>query len=67
MMVIKYYEWLKILPDEKHAIYELCVRDDKSESGVRKIKELDKQSAMAMIADKHMQVVCKNKYGIIWE
>lgn len=67
MMIIKYYEWLKILPDEKHAIYELCERDDNIETGVRKIRNLDKHTAMAMIAEKHMQVVCKNKHGIIWE
>ena len=67
MMIIKYYEWLKIIPDEKHPICELCKRDTDAEDGIRKIKNIDKQTAQRMIEDNHLRVVCKNKYGIIWE
>ena len=67
MMIIKYYEWLKILPDEKHTIYELCKRDPDAEGGVRKIRNIDKATAMAMIAEHHLNIVHRNKYGIIWE
>jgi hypothetical protein len=66
-MIIKYYEWLKIIPHEKHPIYELCKRDADAEDGITKIKNIDKQTAQTMIKDNHLLVVCNNKHGIIWE
>lgn len=67
MMILKYYEWLKILPNEKHAVYELCKRDETAEEGVRKIRTIDRETALEMIATHHLQLVHRNKYGVIWE
>ena len=66
-MILKYYEWLKILPEEKHVVYELCNRDPDAEEGVRRVKYLDKDTAMRMIEDNHLIIRQQNKYGIIWE
>ena len=66
MTIIKYYEWLRIIPDERHVIYELCKRDPESDDGVRKIRNLDKQTALKMIEENTLRIVCKNKHGIIW-
>lgn len=67
MMILKYYEWLKILPEEKHVVYELCNRDPDTEEGVRRVKYLDKDTAMRLIEDNHLIIRQQNKYGIIWE
>ena len=67
MMIIKYFEWLRILPEEKHAIYELCKRDPKEEDGVKRIKTLTREVAKKMIEDNNLHIVQRNKYGIIWE
>lgn len=67
MMIIKYYEWLKILPGEKHCIYEQCRRDPDAENGVRKARTLDRETAKSLIEAHHLHVVHRNKYGAIWE
>lgn len=60
MIIIKYYEWLKIQPDLSDCIYELCTEDFK------KIRQLKKDEARAMIRDNNLVLVHKNKYGAIW-
>lgn len=67
MMIIKYYEWLKILPGEKHSIYEQCERDPKAEDGVRKIRTIDRETAKSLIETHKLHVVQRNKFGVIWE
>ena len=70
MIIIKYYEWLKIQellikknglnPDIREAVYELCNDDFK------KIRQLNKQKAIELIEENHLTRVHRNKYGAIW-
>ena len=70
MVIIKYYEWLKIQellmekaglkPDIREAVYELCNDDFK------KIRQIDKQEAIELIEENHLMMVHRNKYGAIW-
>lgn len=70
MIIIKYYEWLKIQellikknglnPDIREAVYELCNDDFK------KIRQLNKQEAIELIEENHLTQVHRNKYGAIW-
>ncbi len=70
MIIIKYYEWLKIQellikknglnPDIREAVYELCNDDFK------KIRQLNKQEAIELIEENHLTRVHRNKYGAIW-
>ena len=67
MTIIKYYEWLKIFPDERRAIYELCERDPEKEDGYRTIKKLKKSDALKRIRENSLAIVHDNKYGTVWE
>lgn len=60
MIIIKYFEWLKIEPDYREAIYELCDKDFK------KIRQLKKPDAIAMIESNHLHKVHQCKHGAIW-
>ena len=70
MIIIKYYEWLKIQelfkektglnPDIREAVYELC--DDK----FKKIRVIKKDEAVDLIEKNHLVRVHRNKYGCIW-
>lgn len=60
MIIIKYNEWLRIQPDIRNVVYELCDDNFKAK------KELDKEDAIKMIKENHLQMVHKNKYGAIW-
>lgn len=67
MMIIKYYTWLKLLPDERHAVYEICERDSELKDGVRHVKYIEKDEAKRLIEANNLHVVHRNKYGVIWE
>lgn len=60
MIIIKYYEWLKIQPDLREVVYEQC-KDD-----FKKVRQLTKQEAIEMIEENHLVKVHRNKYGAIW-
>lgn len=60
MVIIKYYEWLKIQPDLREVVYELCKEDFK------KIRQLTKEEAIELIEENHLVRVHKDKYGAIW-
>lgn len=70
MVIIKYYEWLKIQellmkknglkPDIREAVYELCNDDCK------KIRQLSKQEAIELIDENHLTRVHRNEHGAIW-
>ena len=60
MIIIKYFEWLKIQPDLREAVYELC------DKGFKKIRQLSKDEAVKLIDGNHLTRVHRNKYGAIW-
>ena len=60
MVIIKYYEWLKIQPDLREAVYELCNNDFKNG------KQITKEEAMKLIEENHLVRVHRDKYGVIW-
>lgn len=60
MIIIKYNEWLKIQPDLRNVVYELCRKD------FRKIRQISKEEAIQMIKENHLQMVHRNKHGAIW-
>ena len=61
MIIIKYYEWLKIQPDLIETVYEQC--DD----NFKKVKQITKEEAISFIEDNNLQRVHRNKYGAIWK
>ena len=67
MMIIKYNEWMKIFPDQRHIVYEQCVRDISEKDGVRTLRKLSKEEAMELIEENNLHIVHRNKYGTIWE
>ena len=70
MIIIKYYEWLRIIPGEKHAVYESCeitVNPKTGEKETTSVKTLSKEDAKAIIAKNNMRIVRRNKHGVIWE
>lgn len=70
MVIIKYYEWLKIQellmkknglkPDIREVVYELCSNDFK------KIRQISKEEAVEIIEENHLVRVHRDKYGAIW-
>ena len=60
MIIIKYYEWLKIQPDLREVVYELC------NDAFKKIRQLSKEEAIKMINENHLQRVHRNNLGAIW-
>ena len=67
MMIIKYYEWMRISPDEKQIVYEACKRDPEAAGGVRTLRRLDKDEAKRLIQSHELHIVHRNRYGTIWE
>ena len=61
MVIIKYYEWLKIQPDLRETVYEQC--DD----NFKKVKQITKEEAISFIEENNLQRVHRNKYGAIWK
>ena len=61
MVIIKYFEWLRIFPDYREVIYELC-RDD-----FKKIRQITKEEAIRLIDENHLQKVHWNSSGAIWK
>lgn len=70
MVIIKYFEWLKIQellmkknglkPDIREVVYELCSNDFK------KIRQISKEEAVEIIEENHLVRVHRDKYGAIW-
>ena len=70
MVIIKYFEWLKIQellmkknglkPDIREVVYELCSNDFK------KIRQISKEEAVEIIEENHLERVHRDKYGAIW-
>lgn len=60
MVIIKYHEWLKILPYYKETVYELCSDDFK------KVKRLSKEEAIKMIEENNLKRVHRNMFGAVW-
>ena len=67
MMIIKYFQWLKIYPDKRDVAFELCIRDSKKEEGAKTIKSLDRQTAIEIIEEFDIPKVHSNRHGAIWE
>ena len=67
MLIIKYYEWIRIFPGERHVAYELCKRDVSKKEGVKTIRALDKETALGIVEEFNFPRVHKDRYGIIWE
>jgi hypothetical protein len=61
MIIIKYFEWLKLFKDERYPIYELCDKNYKCK------KTLSREDARRMIRDNHLRLVHFNNDGAIWE
>ena len=60
MVIIKYFEWLKIQPDLREVVYELCNDDFK------KIRQISKKEAIELIKENHLTRVHRNEHGAIW-
>ena len=60
MIILKYYEWLKLLKDERHVIWEQC------DSQYNPIKRLTREDAQRLIKKHHLHLVFENKYGAIY-
>ena len=67
MMIIKYYEWMKIFPDKRQIVYEQCVIDPQEKDGVRTLRRLDRDEAKRLIQSHELHIVHRNRYGTIWE
>lgn len=52
MLIIKNYEWVRFLPDQRQPVYELCKRDSSQKEGVKTIKTLDKETPKSILANK---------------
>jgi hypothetical protein len=61
MIIIKYPEWLRLQPDYREMVYELC--DDE----FKKIKKISKEEAIELIKENDLRMVHRNKYGAIWK
>ena len=66
MMIIKYYEWMKIFPDMRQIVYEQCVIDPLEKDGVRTLRRLEREKAMELIKENDLQIVHRNRHGTIW-
>ena len=66
-MIIKYYEWMRVFPDQRQIVYEQCVRDRTEKDGVRTLRKLNKEEAMELIEENNLRIVHRNKHGCIWE
>ena len=60
MIIIKYFEWLKIQPDLREVVYEQCNNEFK------KVRQLTKEEAIELIEENHLMRVHRDKYGVIW-
>ncbi|MBO7323715.1 MAG: hypothetical protein J6U51_09065 [Bacteroidales bacterium] len=61
MIIIKYFEWLKLFKDERYPIYELCNKK------YEKVRQLSREDARRMIKDNHLRMVYFDANGAIWE
>lgn len=60
MIVLKYFEWMKIHPDYREVIYELC--DD----NFKPKRRLSKEEAVELIMENHLTRVHRDHDGAIW-
>lgn len=67
MIIIKYFEWLKIRLGERISVYELCKKDPKDPDGYKAIKRLDRVTVEDIIDKYGLVLVHENSYGQIWE
>ena len=61
MIIIKYFEWLKLFKEERLPVYELCNKK------YEKVRQLSREDAIRMIRDNNLRIVHKDKNGTIWE
>lgn len=61
MIIIKYFEWLKIQPDLRDVVYAVCDDDFKN------AKPISKEEAIKLIKKNNLQRVHRNQYGAIWK
>lgn len=61
MIIIKYFEWLKLFKDERYPIYELCDKEYKCK------RILSREEARKMIKQHHLRMVHFDESGAIWE
>ena len=67
VIIIKYFAWLKILPLERHIVFELCRRDSRARDGWKVIRTLDRFTALDMIEENELELIVSNEFGTIWE
>ena len=61
MIIIKYYEWLKLFKDERIPIYELCNKR------YEKVRQLTREDARRMIRENHLRMLHHDTNGASWE
>lgn len=66
MIIIKYFEWMNIFPDNRHIVYEQCVIDPEEEDGVRTLRRLEREEAMELIEENDLHIVHRSRHGTIW-
>lgn len=60
MIIIRYNEWIRLLPEEKHIVYEIC--DEK----FKRLRIIDRTEAKRLINIHGLKLVFKSKDGAIF-
>jgi hypothetical protein len=61
MIIIKYFEWMKLIKDERHPVYEICDKHYKCR------KKISREEAMWLIKDNNLRLAFFSNDGAIWE
>lgn len=65
MMIIKYFQWLKINPDKRDVAFELCIIGPQKKRGQE--HQISRQTAFEIIEEFDIPNVHSNRHGAIWE
>ena len=61
MIIIKYFEWLKLFKDERHPVYEIC------DKHYKRRKEISREEAKKLIKAHNLRLAFFSNDGAIWE
>lgn len=61
MIIIKYFEWMKLIKDERHPVYEICDKHYKCR------RQIPREEAQKLIKEHNLRLVHRDNDGAIWE
>ena len=61
MIIIKYFEWMKLIKDERHPVYEIC------DKHYKRRRQIPREEAQKLIKEHNLRLVHFNNDGAIWE